>query len=94
VLHLTSDKNFASRGQFVRIVFFVFFYYVRLDFFPEFCYPLFMTLLGYKTEDAVEMIYGIESAILLIDTNDNPAIHRYLSNAADLLRGLIAEGRI
>ena len=51
-------------------------------------------MLGYGKKDIFEMIYGIENAILLIDTDENPAIHRYLENSKDLLEGLLAEGHI
>jgi hypothetical protein len=51
-------------------------------------------MLGYSTKDVFEMIYGIESAILLINTDENPAIHRYLENSKDLLEGLLAEGHV
>ena len=51
-------------------------------------------MLGYTEKDVVEMIYGIKSAMLLIDTDENPAIHRYLNNSADFLEGMLVEGRI
>jgi hypothetical protein len=51
-------------------------------------------MLGYKEQDVAEMLYGVQTAILLINTDENPAIHRYLSNTADLLEGLLAEGHV
>ena len=53
-----------------------------------------MSLMGY-TEDAVaDMLYGVDNAILLIDNDENPAIVRYLQDAADFLTGMLEEGRI
>jgi hypothetical protein len=49
-------------------------------------------MLGYTEEDLNNMKYGIDSALLMIDTDDNPAIARYLTTASDFLGGLWAEG--
>lgn len=51
-------------------------------------------MLGYSVENINEMIYGIESALCLINSDENPAITRYLDDAKDLLKGLVEEGRI
>ena len=51
-------------------------------------------MLGYKIQDIEEMLYGIESAALLINTDENPAIARYLINAAEFLSGILAEGHV
>ena len=51
-------------------------------------------MLGYKVNDIEEMIYGIESSILLINTDENPAIHRYLVDTVSFLEGILAEGRV
>ena len=42
-------------------------------------------MLGYTKEDLNDMIYGINS-------DENPAIHNYLTTASDFLQGLWAEG--
>jgi hypothetical protein len=49
-------------------------------------------MLGYSKEDLDEMIYGVNTAILLINSDENPAIHRMLGEASDFLEGLWAEG--
>lgn len=49
-------------------------------------------MLGYTMSDLNNMKYGIDSALLILDSDENPAIHRYLSQASDLLGGLWAEG--
>jgi hypothetical protein len=51
-------------------------------------------MLGYKAENIEEMIYGIESSLLMIDTDENPAIARYLINTVDFLSGILAEGHV
>jgi|APGre2960657373_1045057.scaffolds.fasta_scaffold220566_2 hypothetical protein len=51
-------------------------------------------MLGYTVNDIEEMIYGIESSILLINTDENPAIHRYLVDTVSFLEGILAEGRV
>jgi hypothetical protein len=51
-------------------------------------------MLGYTSIEVEDMIYSIGAAILIINTDENPAIHRGLSNAIDLLEGLLAEGHI
>jgi hypothetical protein len=53
-----------------------------------------MTLMGYTQEEINKMIYGVESADLLINADEHPAIHRYLVETSDFLNGLIIEGRI
>jgi hypothetical protein len=49
-------------------------------------------MLGYTKEDLDNMKYGVDSALLMINTDDNPAIARYLTTASDFLGGLWAEG--
>ena len=51
-------------------------------------------MLGYNTKDIMEMAYGVESAMMLINADENPAIIRFLDNTKDLLAGLLAEGYI
>jgi hypothetical protein len=51
-------------------------------------------VLGYTETDVNEMIYGVETALLLINTDENPAISRYLINTVDFLSGVLAEGRV
>jgi hypothetical protein len=51
-------------------------------------------MLGYTETDVNEMIYGVETALLLINTDENPAISRYLINTVDFLSGVLAEGRV
>jgi hypothetical protein len=38
------------------------------------------------------MVYGVDNAMLLINSDENPAIHNYLVTARDFLQGLWAEG--
>jgi len=49
-------------------------------------------MLGYKVKDLNNMVYGIDTALLLINTDENPAIARYLTTASDFLQGLWSEG--
>ena len=49
-------------------------------------------MLGYTEEDLNNMRYGIETADLMINSDENPAIHNYLVMASDFLGGLWAEG--
>jgi len=51
-------------------------------------------MLGYTKLDVENMIYCIDSSMLLINTDENPAIYRGLVEAASLLEGLLAEGRV
>ena len=51
-------------------------------------------MLGYTEEQVSNMLYGIKSADLIIDADENPAIHNYLVMAADFIEGLFAEGHI
>ena len=51
-------------------------------------------MLGYTYKDVEDMKYGIASARLLINADENPAIDRYLMEAHSLLDGLIVEGYI
>ena len=49
-------------------------------------------MLGYTQRDLADMSYGIHSADLLINADENPAIHNYLVKAGEFLDGLWAEG--
>ena len=49
-------------------------------------------MLGYEEADLNNMRYGIDCAILMINSDENPAIHNYLTMASDFLDGLWAEG--
>jgi hypothetical protein len=49
-------------------------------------------MLGYGPNDLNNMTYGVDSAMLLINSDENPAIHNYLVTARDFLQGLWAEG--
>ena len=49
-------------------------------------------MLGYTLEDLNNMVYGVDNAMLLINSDENPAIHNYLVMARDFLDGLWAEG--
>jgi hypothetical protein len=49
-------------------------------------------MLGYTLEDLNNMVYGVDNAMLLINSDENPAIHNYLVTARDFLQGLWAEG--
>ena len=49
-------------------------------------------MLGYTAEDLTNMKYSVDTAVLLINADENPAIHNYLIMAHDFLQGLWAEG--
>lgn len=49
-------------------------------------------MLGYTLEDLNNMVYGVDNAMLLINSDENPAIYNYLVTARDFLQGLWAEG--
>jgi hypothetical protein len=49
-------------------------------------------MLGYTQRDLANMIYGVDQADLLINPDENPAIHNYLVMAQGFLQGLWAEG--
>ena len=49
-------------------------------------------MLGYTTKDLSDMAYGIETALLMINADENPAIHNYLVKADEFLIGLYTEG--
>lgn len=49
-------------------------------------------MLGYTGRDLADMIYGVDQADLLINADENPAIHNYLVKAQDFLLGLWSEG--
>ena len=51
-------------------------------------------MLGYDFPVVKEMIHSIESALLMINEDENPAIGRGLRNAADFLEELIVENYI
>jgi len=49
-------------------------------------------MLGYTLEDLNNMVYGVDNAMLLNNSDENPAIHNYLDTARDFLQGQWAEG--
>jgi len=49
-------------------------------------------MLGYLNSEIDEMMYAIQTADLMIDSDENPAIHNYLVMAHEFFEGLIAEG--
>ena len=49
-------------------------------------------MLGYTLEDLNNMTYGVDNAMLLINSDENPAIYNYLVITRDFLQGLWAEG--
>ena len=49
-------------------------------------------MLGYTDNDLTNMIYGVDTAMLLIDSDENPSIYNYLVTTSDFLKGLWAEG--
>ena len=49
-------------------------------------------MLGYTQRDLSDMTYGVYQADLLVNADENPAIHNYLVMAHDFLQGLWAEG--
>ena len=51
-------------------------------------------MLGYTELDIKNMIYCIDSSMLLINTDENPAIYNGLVDTASLLEGLLAEGHV
>ena len=50
-------------------------------------------MLGYTENDINEMLYGVSTATLLVDADQNPAIHRYLVDTVSFLEGILQEGR-
>jgi len=58
----------------------------------HYCQVLGRVMLGYTEEDLNNMRYGIETADMMINSDENPAIHNYLVMASDFLGGLWAEG--
>jgi hypothetical protein len=49
-------------------------------------------MLGYSQQDLADMTYGVYNADLLINADDEPAIHNYLTMTHSFLQGLWAEG--
>jgi hypothetical protein len=49
-------------------------------------------MLGYSKKDLDNMTYGVLQADLLINADENPAIHNYLVTAHEFLQGLRTEG--
>ena len=49
-------------------------------------------MLGYTKDDLAKMTYGVQCADLLINADENPAIHNYLVKTDEFLQGLWAEG--
>jgi hypothetical protein len=51
-------------------------------------------MLGYKEQDVLEMINGLDSARLYINNDNDPFVDKQLTNAINLLEGLLEEGHI
>lgn len=51
-------------------------------------------MLGYTQKDLADMTYGVWQADLLVNADENPAIHNYLMTTHDFLMGLYAEGHL
>ena len=51
-------------------------------------------MLGYSKLDIENMIYCVDSSMLLINSDENPAIYNGLVDTSSFLEGLLAEGRI
>jgi hypothetical protein len=49
-------------------------------------------MLGYTKEDLDNMQYGVDCVLLMINSDDNPAIFNYLTTTSEFLGGLWAEG--
>jgi hypothetical protein len=49
-------------------------------------------MLGYTQRDLADMTYGVYQADLLVNPDENPAIHNYLVKTGEFLDGLWAEG--
>ena len=49
---------------------------------------------NYTQQDLADMVYGVYQADLLIDADENPAIHNYLVMAHDFLQGVWEEGNV
>jgi len=49
-------------------------------------------MLGYEMADVDEMINAIQSVITTVNSDDDPWLHRNLTQASDFLSGLWAEG--
>jgi hypothetical protein len=49
-------------------------------------------MLGYELKDLNNMVYGLDNAILLTFSDENPTVYNYLVTARDFLQGLWSEG--
>jgi hypothetical protein len=49
-------------------------------------------MLGSTLEDLNNMVYGVDNAMLLINSDEHPAIYNYLVTTREFLQGLWAEG--
>ncbi len=49
-------------------------------------------MLGYTKEDLDEMVNGLDSARLYINSDDDPFVDKQLTNAINFLESLWAEG--
>jgi hypothetical protein len=49
-------------------------------------------MLGYTEEDLNKMKYSVDTAILLINSDEHPAIYNSLITTSEFLGGLWAEG--
>jgi len=51
-----------------------------------------MSMLGYERDDLDNMVIAVESALTTVNSDDDPWLHRNLTQASDFLQGLWAEG--
>jgi hypothetical protein len=51
-------------------------------------------MLGYKDTDVIDMVDALDSALLMINSDDDPWLYNNVWRAKDFLEGLLAEGRI
>jgi hypothetical protein len=51
-------------------------------------------MLGYTLEDLNNMTYGVDNAILLINSDEHPAIYNYLVTTREFLQGYGQKGTL
>jgi len=56
------------------------------------CQVLGRVMLGYERDDLDNMVLAIDSALTTVNPDDDPWLHRNLTQASDFLSGLWAEG--
>jgi len=49
-------------------------------------------MLGYELSDQEDMITSIQSALIIVNPDDDPRLYSNLKKTEDFLRGLWAEG--